>query len=429
MTYTRHALLLTVGLLLTTLSLSGCDSAGPSGEDSDNEDAPPTAPAAPTNLNASPQNGTVTLDWASVDEADSYNVYRSTSETDSATGDPLAPDIADAQYVDDTAENGQVYYYRVTALADTAESAASDAATAEMPAADPGTGGSEESWTRVKANVDNTIYDVAYTSEGAYAVAGGGILLERQSDAWVKVLDDGPSSNGNDLLGLDVTDDSTHLWLVGASGAIGEYDVTTGSLTDRSAPMDVTNNFTGVAVTGQSGSARVTVTGASGKVYYSADNGASGTWNENTPGSGAGLRAVDFYAGTEGHLVDGNQTVFETTDGETFSEIGIADADVGVEGVDSDASDDVWVAGGGGTVFRWDGDEWTPTDLGDPGLADIEVADDDQSGYTVGVSGAVFHFDGSDWARKETPTGQNLEAIVQGDPPIAVGASGTILER
>lgn len=422
MQYVRHALLLTTGLLLAALPL-GCDSAGPSGGDTG-------APSAPTSLTATAQDGSVELTWTGVDDADSYNVYRATASTDSAAGDPLTTGVSASSYTDDDAQNGRVYYYRVTAIVDDQESDASGEATAEMPVAEPGGGETDDAWTRVKTSADNTIYDVAYTTEGAYAVAGDGILLKRQDTSWVTVLNNGPGSNGNDLYGLDVTADSTHLWLVGASGAVGEYDVTTSSLTDRSQPMDgVSNNFRGVAVTGESGSARVTVVGASGKVYYSASNGESGTWNEVTPGSGAGLRAIDFYAGTEGHLIDGNQTVFATTDGTTFSDIGIADADVGFRGVDADASDDVWVAGDGGMIFRWDGSAWTPSDLGDTGLMDVEVADTDQSGYVVGKSGAVFAFDGTDWTRQETPTGQNLRAVVQGDPAIAVGASGTVLER
>jgi hypothetical protein len=399
-------------------------------DDSDGMDDTPTAPAAPSGVDTNVQEGAVELTWNAVDEADSYNVYRSTTETDSATGEPLEAGVSEPQYTDQDVENGQVYYYRVTALNDTLEGDGSVEVFAEMPAASPGEDdGNDDRWTRVKSATDNTIHDVAYTSNGAYAVAGGGILLERRDSSWVKVLTDGPSSNGNDLFGLDVTADGTHLWLVGSSGAIGEYDVTTGSLTDRSGPMDVTNNFTSVAVTGESGTARVTITGASGKVYYSAENGESGTWEAVTPGSGAELLAVDFYAGTEGHVVDGNQTVFATADGETWSKTGIADADVGFQGVDSDAADDVWVVGGSGTAFHWDGEEWTPTDLGEPRLVDIEVAADDQSGYTVGVSGAVFSFDGSDWTRQETPTEQNLESIVRGEPAIAVGAGGTILER
>ena len=437
MSYTRHVLLFATGLALATFSLSGCDGIGASDSCGDENDgsgdgAAPTTPAAPSEVNATATDGAVELDWSAVEGADSYNVYRSTTETDEVTGSPLATAISSDQYTDGGAQNGRVYYYRVTAVTDdTLESEGSDDVEVKMPSAAPGGGddGDEAAWTKVKTATDNTIHDVAYTSEGAYAVAGGGILLKRTDDIWSKVLTDGPGSNGNDLYGLDITDDGTHLWLVGASGAIGEYDVTTGSLTDRSAPMDVTNNFTSVAVTGESGSARVTVTGASGKVYYSSDNGRSGTWKSVTPGSGAGLRAIDFYGDTEGHLVDGNQTVFATSDGTTWSKTGIADADVGVQGVDADGADDVWVVGGNGTVFRWDGSAWSPTDLGDAGLRDIEVASTDQSGYAVGKSGAVFSFDGSDWTRQTTPAGQNLTSVVQGDPAIAVGASGTVLER
>ena len=425
MQYTRHTLLLTTGLLLFLLPL-GCDSTGPSGEDDDRSS---TAPAAPTSLEATAQDGAVELTWDGVDDADAYNVYRSTTSTDSAAGEPLETGVSGSPYTDNSAANGMVYHYRVTAVVNDRESDGSSEAVAEMPAAEPGDDGTNDAWARVKSTVDNTIYDVAHTTAGAYAVAGGGILLKRQDTSWVKVLTDGPSSNGNDLYGLDVTADSTHLWLVGASGAIGEYDVTTSFLTDRSQPMDVSNNFRGVAVTGESGSARVTIVGASGKVYYSASNGESGTWDDVTPGSGAGLRAVDFYAGTEGHLLDGNQSVYATADGKTWSKTGIADADVGFQGVDADASDDVWVAGGGGMVFRWNGSNWTPTDLGDADLMDIEVAGNDQRGYTAGKSGAIYAFDGSDWARQETPSGQNLMAIIQGDPAIAVGASGTVLER
>ncbi|RXK51850.1 hypothetical protein EAF64_04235 [Halorientalis pallida] len=61
-----------------------------------------------------------------------------------------------------------------------------------------------------------------------------------------------------------MTDDGERLWFVGSSGAIGEYDVATGSLTSRAAPMDVTNNFNDVAVTGEAGEANVYVAGGAG---------------------------------------------------------------------------------------------------------------------------------------------------------------------
>ncbi|WP_254272030.1 WD40/YVTN/BNR-like repeat-containing protein [Haloarcula marina] len=283
-------------------------------------------------------------------------------------------------------------------------------------------------WTAVESPTGNTLHDVAYTDAGAYAVAGGGVVLERTELGWRKVLDGGPTGNGNSLYGADVTDDGERLWFVGASGALGEYDVESGVLTDHSAPMDVTNNFNDVSVTGESGDANVYVAGDSGKMYYSFENGASETWKYVTPGSGAAINAVDFFDDRNGHIVDGNKSVFRTADGTTWEQIGMADANVNFYGVDSDGFDDVWVSGGGGMVFHWDGSEWTPTDTGDAGLRDVEVTDRDGDGYAVGGGGKVYELD-EEWTQNQTPAGQNLTAVVRGSTDIAVGAGGTILER
>jgi hypothetical protein len=294
-------------------------------------------------------------------------------------------------------------------------------------------------WTSVEAPTGKNINDVAYTDEGAYAVAGGGIVLKRTDQGWKKVIDGGPSGNGNDLYGASVTDDGERLWFVGASGAVGEYDVTTQTLTDRSKPDGSSNNFNDVAVTGSSGEANVYVSGDSGQVFYSFDNGKSQTWNLVTPGSGSALKAIDFFASKAGNVVDTNQKVFETDDGETWDAIGIANAGVNFYGTDSDAADDVWVSGGNGKVFQWNGNKWTPQDLGDASLRDIELNDGNSAGLTVGNGGKIFQFDGSSWQQQQTPTGANLKAVVRGSPDIAVGASGspdiavgasgTILER
>jgi len=286
-----------------------------------------------------------------------------------------------------------------------------------------------EGWTAVESPTGSTLYDVEYARTGAYAVGGGGLVIERTSEGWQKVLDGGPTGNGNDLYGSDVTDDGTRLWFVGSSGAIGEYDVETGNLENRSAPMDVTNNFNDVAVTGEAGDANVYVAGDSGKTYYSFENGEEGTWDYVTPGSGSNINAVDFYGDRTGHIVDGNKSVFATDDGETWGKIGLADANVNFYGVDADAADDVWVSAGGGMVFHWDGAEWTPADTGDASLRDIEVTDDDADGLTVGGGGAVYGLGTDGWTAQATPTGENLKGVVRGDPDIAVGAAGTVIER
>jgi len=280
-------------------------------------------------------------------------------------------------------------------------------------------------WESVETPIDRDVNDVVYAAPGAYAVADAGILLERTEEGWTKILDGGPTGNGNSLYGADVTADGDRVWIVGSSGAIGEYDVQTGSLDDYSAPNDVTNNFNGVAVTGEAGEANVYVAGDSGKIYYSFDNGE--TFDEVTPGSGSEINGIDFNGSRAGHAVDGNQTVFETDDGSTYDKIGLQDANVNLYGVDSDGANDVWVAGGGGMIFDYDGADWTPTDTGDADLNDIEV--DGDTGYVVGGGGVVFGRSNGEWTQEQTPTGANLAAVALGSTDIAVGASGVVLER
>jgi len=284
-------------------------------------------------------------------------------------------------------------------------------------------------WTVAETPIENTLHDVVYTDAGAFAVGGGGLLLKRTDEGWTKVLDGGPTGNGNNLYGAAVTDDGTRLWMVGASGAIGEYNVETGTLNDHSAPMDVTNNFNDVAVTGKGGDANIYIAGDSGKMYFSFKNGKEGTWGSVTPGSGSNINAVDFFGARDGSIVDGNKTVFRTDDGETWGKIGIADANVNFYGVDADGASDVWVSGGGGMIFHWNGTEWTPTDTGDASLRDLVVATDDSDGLAVGGGGAVYELTGGEWTRQQTPTGANLKAVARGTLDVAVGAGGIVLER
>jgi len=295
-------------------------------------------------------------------------------------------------------------------------------------AAVPASAQAGSDWTAVESPTGNALSDVEYTSAGAYAVGGGGVVIERTATSWRKVLDGGPTGNGNDLYGASVTDDGKRLWFVGASGAIGEYDVESGVLSDHSAPMDVTNNFNDVSVTGEAGSANVYVAGDSGKMYYSFENGETGSWEDVTPASGSAINAVDFFDDRSGHIVDGNQTVLYTEDGSTWDKLGIENADYNFYGVDSDGFDDVWVSGGGGSVYRWNGSEWRRADNGDAGLRDVEI--ESGEGLTVGGGGAVFDRDAGDgWAQEQTPTGANLKGVVRGDIDIAVGAGGSIIER
>lgn len=107
------------------LSLPACSGGGSNG--GDDEEGGPTAPAVPTGLSATSQDGAISLSWDAVSGADTYRVYRSTSAGVDASGSPLETGIGPAEYVDEGAENGTKYYYVVTAVAsEDGENAESD---------------------------------------------------------------------------------------------------------------------------------------------------------------------------------------------------------------------------------------------------------------------------------------------------------------
>lgn len=87
----------------------GCTGAGSNG--GSDEDVP-----APSNLTATSGDSEISLTWDAVDGADAYNVYRATSPTDDAQGEPQYVDISSPNHTDTGAENGTAYYYRVTAV-------------------------------------------------------------------------------------------------------------------------------------------------------------------------------------------------------------------------------------------------------------------------------------------------------------------------
>lgn len=311
------------------------------------------------------------------------------------------------------------------------------------------TGRATSGWIERQSPTTNQLNDVSYALDGAYAVGDGGYVLERDGGDWVVIEDDGVSGNGENLYGSDATDDGERLWVVGNSGAIGEYDVLSNSLLnvlspsddeDYSAPNDYTGNFRDVVATGDGGDANVFITDDSGYVHYSFDNGQN--WEYTTPGSGSTIPAIDFYDEYKGHCSDTNQSVFHTEDGENWAKIGVDNRDENFYGLDSNDETNVWVAGNEGVVLEYDG-SWSATTLGGGNvtLRDIEVTTDRTSGLTVGSNGRVFRKSG-DWVEAETPTGDNLKAVVRGDPDafnfnptvsdmpdIAVGASGTIIEH
>ena len=90
------------------------------------------APPVPQNLSASPGNGLVTIAWNGTSQPDliGYNIYRSTSTPVPTNVAPLngASPIPTAIYTDRPVTNGTTYYYAVTTVFPSGQSAPSNEA-------------------------------------------------------------------------------------------------------------------------------------------------------------------------------------------------------------------------------------------------------------------------------------------------------------
>ena len=87
----------------------------------------PGAPAAPTNLAAAPDNGTVFLTWDDNPECDLSHYTVSRSTTPGGPYSQVATDVIEAAYTDTSVTNDVTYYYVVTAVdLDLNESASSN---------------------------------------------------------------------------------------------------------------------------------------------------------------------------------------------------------------------------------------------------------------------------------------------------------------
>lgn len=295
-------------------------------------------------------------------------------------------------------------------------------------------GETENGWTQVESPTGKTLNGAGEAANGPWAAGGGGDVIERTADGWVKRLEYGPAAEGNELTCMGVTDDGRRVWFAGGSGVIGEMDVVTKTLTDYSAPKGKTSTWEAIAVTGVAEENEIiSLVNGSGEELtgYRQPDGSIKWGDVVKPGGGASIKGADHYGPESFMCADTNAKVYESTDAaESWDIIGIKGGEVGLYAVAAVSADDANVAGGGGMMFRWDGHLWTGRKIASTTIRAVDRTD--ELGLASGGSGYVFRWKtiGS-WEQVKTPTGNNLNAVVLGDssPDVAVGSSGTIVEK
>ncbi|WP_284012368.1 hypothetical protein [Halobaculum litoreum] len=283
-------------------------------------------------------------------------------------------------------------------------------------------------WTVADVPTEKPLDDVVATAAGPFAVGAGGVGLLRRDGEWRLAVPDGPQARGYGLTCAAATDDGERVWFAGSSGALGYYDVTTGRKADYSAPREKTSTWEGIAVSGDAGAETLRIANGSGEVMAATTDGAGcPQWGDVVkPGSGSTIPAIT--AGDDGFVaIDTSGNVFAET-GEGWEDIGIRNAQVNFADVYADA-DRLLVAGGGGTVFRYDRPcrNWTPLNVASVALRAVDVRDGRVA--VAGANGTVVERTAAGWTPSPTATEATVRGIALGEVDVAVGAAGTVIER
>lgn len=304
------------------------------------------------------------------------------------------------------------------------------------------TSAATQSWSSVSSPTSATLYGVSDTVAGPHAVGKSGNVLARRSDGtWEKVVQHGPATRENMLKAVSVTDDGKRIWFAGSSGALGCYDVEKGMKYDYSAPNEHTSTWEGITVTGPRESESIYVTNGSGEVYdaHTDDKGCVSFDKLIKPGSGSKISSIDFQEANAsiGFAADTSGNCFKTADSsETWKDVGVPNAQVkfyDTIAYKTDTAERVYIAGGGGRLFRRDCtcDRWTPVQLGSKAFRSI--ARTSAKKVAVGSAGVGYENTGDGWTKMDMATSAGLNEVAlnrfSDGPEVAVGASGTIVER
>jgi hypothetical protein len=285
------------------------------------------------------------------------------------------------------------------------------------------------SWSAVDSPVSVTLHAVVQTANGPCAVGNGGYVLGRARDGmWGVVVDAGIAAKNRAIYDVAPTDDGTRLWLVGASGTVGYYDLAAGERRDLSATLESDSALQSVAVSGVRGSEKLLVADANGNVVPGDVDGDDLQWRRATrPAAGTVLTDLTADDAGVGYGVDTSGNVWVTTEDQGWKRVGIDGEGTSLYAVTT-TGDGLLVGGGSGRLQSSDESfRWTPFNVGQ---ATVYALDGDADRLVAaGGSGNVYvRESGGDWRPAEWSGSATIYGVCLGDPAVAVGASGTVLE-
>ncbi|MBI4566775.1 MAG: hypothetical protein HY719_00095 [Planctomycetes bacterium] len=283
-------------------TVGGPSDSGPSNEVSATPAAGGAPPTAPTALTATPGNGRVDLSWTASAGATTYNVYRATAASVPITGTPLGVVSAPVTtYADTTVTNGTTYFYVVTAVNASGQSAASNEVSA---APTPGTG-APPAPTGLVATGGNAQVSLSWTAAGGatsyrvYRATAPGVPATGTPLATVNA----PTVTYTDAT---ATNGTTYYYVVTAVNAGGASAASNEANATPTAPGSPPSAPTGLVATAGAGKIDLSWNSVSGAVTYK-------VWRGTAPGvtaTGSPLATVNAPTVTYSDATAANGTTY-----------------------------------------------------------------------------------------------------------------------
>ena len=299
---------------------------------------------------------------------------------------------------------------------------------------DLGSDTNEPEWRTVETPFTSDLFEVVSTTRGPFAVGDGGIIAGNRGNGWEIITDDGPNVSKNQMRTLAVTDDGKRLWFAGSSGALGCYDVETNRKYDYSYPNEMTSTWESIAVSGTIGSEKVLIANGSGEVLPASLDGFTINWGvlEKPANKGSTMTGLAASPDGYGYGIDTSGNAFMTTKNDGWKDIGVIESQVKFYDIWAEQNGRVYVAAGQGKLYRYDNSyrDWTPIGVAEKGALRAFDMYKNQM-VALGDGGLMYQRTdgGNRWEQIHTPTDDALYDLALGDPDIAIGKGGLVLER
>jgi len=289
-------------------------------------------------------------------------------------------------------------------------------------------------WHRADSPTQKTLYDVVVSRAGVFAVGEDGVLVGRCHGMWERVDESSDSAlSGNTLYDASTPDDGSNVWFCGSSGAIGVYEPKEQRIYDYTAPEQKSSTWETIAVGGTNGDEYVFVGNGSGELLRGKRDGRAIDWQGvRKPTGGSSLVDMEFPTPNVGFLADSSDDLYRTTDtGESWGKIGVRGAEHALHSVGAADQNTVYVSADAGAIYRYNGATWTETGAGGASVYGVDIIDR-KTGLACTGEGEIYDLEDGRWEQVGSADGATLQSVIYGNaasPHVAVGASGTILER